>query len=510
MSLVSAGAYEGRMSIPAFIGLRQDGDQTGLDPRYATRMENADTTGGVLAPCAIAQTLDGGDLGEPIETLMALYRRRRPEAPAVLVAASGGGIYAKIPGEDWKEARMPEGVGRFIVNEWSWASYEINRGADGEPLPEPADVLILSNAEDGMVLLREDGDGWALDPIAAPGKFGMIERYAERIWGTGDPSAPDTLYYSRAYNPYDWTQVSTEEIAQSGTVAREDGGGSIDQPSWDGDSFLALKSFGAHLIAFKKSRAWRVMGVSPGEFTLKEQFGGGTRAPQTISAQGDMILMLGGQGVEVYDGNAISPFRQGYCKTIWTRMNRARIEEACACVYRGRYYLAIPVDGSDVNNTVVIFDTQEGSWTVRTDLSVESWLVTGDALYFTSAQTPNAVMAYCEPGSESGAVPGYWISGWQDFGKKMHIGPFELVMTCEARADMWMTIHVNTDKRKRQKRVRIRATDEWDENTGGKAREVRVPIQNWGKRFRLELHWDGASAFRMTGGVQLLCDVQRE
>ena len=102
------------------------------------------------------------------------------------------------------------------------------------------DVLILSNAKDGMVALYGDDltleeKTLALGEGYANVKFAVLGRYAERIWGTGAEEHPDSLFYSRPYDPFTWTDVpQTPEL----------GGGMIQQPTWDGDSFLSLQTFG--------------------------------------------------------------------------------------------------------------------------------------------------------------------------------------------------------------------------------------------------------------------------
>ena len=80
-------------------------------------------------------------------------------------------------------------------NDWSFVSYEIN--------PGPVDVLIMTNAIDGMIYVR--GDNMTAHVIACPKKPARLARYAERIWAGGIPNEPDMLMYSAPFDPTDWT-----------------------------------------------------------------------------------------------------------------------------------------------------------------------------------------------------------------------------------------------------------------------------------------------------------------
>lgn len=153
------------------------------------------------------------------------------------------------------------------------------------------DVLLLSNAQDGMVCVR--GDDMSVTRVETPRKFGVIARYAERIWGGAIEDDPDMLVYSAPFDPFDWS--ANVEIP-------EDGAGDILQPSWDGDSFTALMPFGSQLIALKRERVWRILGTDPGEYAFKEQYGGGAAFAGTVAVEGERMLMLGREGLLQYDG----------------------------------------------------------------------------------------------------------------------------------------------------------------------------------------------------------------
>lgn len=486
-------AYDARAVYPQFKGLLQYGDTINTNPCYATEAVNMETSGGILQPAAACEVL-APTLPAPIETLAQLYRRwhTQDEEKVLLVAASGGKLYAMTPGADaWTELEMPVGMTTYQSNRWSFATYEINPVGSTAPV----DVLLLSNAKDGMVMVR--GDTLGVTVVDTPKKFGVIERYAERIWGGAIEDDPDMLVYSAPYDPTDWT--ANVEIP-------EDGAGDIMQPSWDGDSFTALRSFGSQLIAFKKTRVWRILGTDPGEYTFKEQYGGGAPYEGTIAVDAERIFMLTAQGIVVYDGLTVAPFEQEYAKQVFARMNT--LQKASACLWRGKYYCAMALDGSSDNNAVLIYDTADGTWLLRDDVSVETFLPTEDTLFFTSATTPGRVWRWAEDSWQTGKAAranARWVTPWNDLGRKdIMKGGFEVYILCEAKSQAaCLNISVQTEKKTKTKRLTAVPA-----GIGEKARQKRLHFGGTGRRFRLVIDSPaGTPVWRIIGGITVIAET---
>lgn len=488
-------AYDAYTRIPAFRGLLQSGDGINVDPRFATSAVNMNTRGGVLAPVAACIQLEG-TLAAPIRTVAMLYRRweREEEEKDLLVAASAGKLFVRTPRETvWTELAMPPGWegDSFQSDDWSTVSYEINE----VETPNPIDVLLLSNAKDGMIMLR--GDTKRLSIVETPKKFGVIERYAERIWGGAIEDDPDMLVYSAPYNPTNWD--ANAEIP-------EDGAGDIQQPSWDGDSFTSLKTFGSQLIAFKKNRAWRILGTDPGEYTFKEQYGDGAPYAATIALVGEAIYLLTDDGIAVYDGLNVQPFGEDYVKQIIRRINRDAISQACACIWKDRYYLALPLDGSAVNNSVLIFDTEENTFLLRSGISVEAFLPSTYHLYYASAETPGALWEMCDDAWEEGAFDGVceWVTPWNDLNfKNMSKSSFVLYLTGESKEGADLEITLQTEKRSKTKLYRIPAGETGNASPETQSKQKRLSFSANGRRFRLVFRSVNQPAWRLVGGLQL-------
>ena len=205
------------------------------------------------------------------------------------MAAAGGAIYTYTLGtEGW--IQRAEG---FRSDMWSYVTYETAENG------ETVDILILSNAQDGMIAvygsdLRVEKKPLAIGDEYGDVRFAVLGRYAERIWGTGAPGYPDHVFYSRPYNPFDWTGMpDTPQL----------GGGVIGQPTWDGESFLALHTFGGYLLAIKPSTVFEIRGTDPSCFTISEAYGtDGPLQARTVCTDRTNMLFLAQSGLGLYDG----------------------------------------------------------------------------------------------------------------------------------------------------------------------------------------------------------------
>ena len=509
-------AYDADVRIPQFLGLKQYGDLMNGNPVYADHALNVNTKGGTLMPMAKPSLLyiedESGEMTYPIETLMCVSRRQYRDQ--ILVAAANGRLYY-YQDNLWKLATMPEGLDGFTDNTWSWVDYEYTPLDSGDGTPH--DVILFSNQDNGMFML--DSVDFTISAVPTPEMFGIIERTNERIWGAAIKDKPDWLYYSATYDPTDWChrdpsyEDDPEEFKKNGQP--EDGAGEIVQPSWDGDAFTTLRAFGDQLIAFKRTRVWRVVGTNPGEYVFKEQYGGGAMAAHTVAVDANRIYMLGRDGVYAYDGNSVEPFGKEYAWQVFDRMNVERLDEACGCVWRDKYYLAIPIDGSAVNNAVVTYDLHDGTWLLRTDLKVESWLPAETALYFTTSDEPYNVHQYHEDAWVSGEAIDEnqeWVMPWNDLSfPQKNKGPFAVYFSPEVQdRPVDFTLTIDTEKSIKSKTVTIYPDMGYEKRMNREAKVVRVPFAINGRRFRMRLLAKGGAVWRICGGILIHLDQETE
>ena len=485
---VSDSDYEGSFTIPTPKGIYQAAGDTNLTTNYAYRAVNMRTERGLLATSyGISRAFPS--LGTPIGTLTRFYRRNRPDDPDVFVAASGGSIYTYTMGtEGWVQRATG-----YKSDTWSSVTYEAVENG------KTVDILILSNAEDGMIAiygsdLRVEGKALTIGSDYAGVKFSVLGRYAERIWGTGDRANPDAIFYSRPYDPFNWTGDSVTPAL---------GGGMIMQPTWDGESFISVLPFGGYLLAIKPSTVFEIRGTDPSSFTITQAYGtDGPVQERTICTDRTAMYFLGQSGLGLYDGSALSLLsRDALHETMRMRM-AADDEKATACMCDHVYYLALRVkeNEGDVigeNNAVIELDTERGTFMVRKGIRVKDFFALDGRVYFTQANNPYEVLRY---GDENAS--GYlgqpmsclWETAWMDLGKTMVKRDFELCFTAEADADdLPLELTVETERREKKKTVPL----------SRRRRDYRVRIQNAGKRVKLTLRSQTAAGWRITGGIQV-------
>lgn len=478
--------YYGSFSIPTPKGVYQASGDTNISANYAYRAENMRTERGLLAS-SYGTSRAFPSLGAPIETLERFHRRSRPDDPDVFVAGAGGAIYTYTAGtEAW--IKRAEG---FVSSRWSCVTYETNTET------ETIDILIMSNADDGMVVvygsdLHVEKKALTIGNDYAEVRFAELGRHAERIWGTGAPGYPDHIFYSRPYDPFDWT---------GNTDAPELGGGLIQQPTWDGDAFIALIPYGGYLLAIKPSTVFEVRGTDPSSFTITEAYGtDGPMQARTICVDRLQTIFLASGGLGLYDGSAISLLsRDALYETMRMRMEGTE-HLATACVCDHVYYLALCVKerDSDVltqNNTVIELDLERGTFMIRKGLRVRDFYALGGKVFFTQADSPFEILHYNDPsagGYLGAAMKSVWETAWLDLGKNLIKRDFTLRFTADSDArGVPLRIMLETDKRTRVKTVLL----------SNRRKDYCVPIQSKGMRVRLKIESNTASGWRIYGGV---------
>ena len=518
---MAQGIYSTSVQIPFFSGLNQSGDGHNKNMQYAWEMENVNVEGGTFRPMReglkILQELE-----HPIGTLAYLHRRYGQGTGTLLVAISAGKVFTKVlDGSDaWAEKYSGLTVNDcdFVTYETSiFPFYEKKTYAKDErcsreetvndavviksykanaaiataenwnsahwteiALTDPVDILLFTNATDGMFCLY--GDTQEVVKVTTPAKFGVLARYNERIWGAGIKGDPDKLMYNVPFMPFDW---------RANTEIPEDGAGDILQPTWDGDSFVALKQYGSTLLAIKKNSIWRIYGTNPGEFTMQQEYGGGTIEENTLCVYNDIAYMLGHNGMMRYDGTGAYPFNQEEIKELMEKVNTSKLSHACAGIRDKTYCLALPINNSNFCNAILEYNALERSIALRTDISVDSFLQIDERLFYTSATEPGRIF---ELQDKIGMpLPTKWVSCWQDLGQKNSIkSAFIAYLMVESEAPVELRVGIRTEKKLKQKIVVTKP---------GKMTRLHLNLQ--GRQFRLEIASISTVPYTIAGGIRI-------
>ena len=529
MAYFSLHAYDADVWIREFRGLNQSDVGLNPNPNYAAEEWNLETPDGVLQPEALSTYVVGG-LTDRIETAANFYRRwyKGSGSSEWLVAASGGKLWYRQEGSDnyWTDMDMPTGISSFQNNVWSCATYEITENG------KTIDVLLMSNADDGMIMVvppdrpanwadkaehdwdwvkgftwaRTKSARWAIRTVNTLGKkFGVIARHAERIWGGNIAGEPDTLMYSKPYDPTDWAADVDHP---------EDGGGDVMQPTWDGTSFTALVSFGDQLLAFKQNRVWRIVGTDPGVFEFREQYGEGSAYGNTIVSDGEKVYMVDTRGMSIYDGMTVSPYNRDAVKELWRNINRDAMDQMAAAVYDQRYYLAFPEGTSAVNNALLIYNFRDGTVLYSKTRYIESFLKTNTKLYAASSQTPGRLFEINYDSWVTGAsrdIATKWVSPWMDLGyKRIQKGGFDLYFIPEVQnEEVTLKFSIQTEKKLKTKTYTVKPLTDEQRAKPKEHRGKRLHFGGMGRKFRVIIETSAGSTapWRLIGGLQLVVET---
>ena len=491
---VNDSMYESRFTIPTPKGVWQAAGDTNIGTDYAYDAQNVRTERGLLASAygtsrALPAIADGEDAA-PIETLTRFYRRTRPEDADVFVAAAGGALYTYTMGTQGWVLRADG----FQSNKWSYVTYEAAENG------ETVDILIMSNEQDGMVAvygsdLRVEKKTLTIGDAYADVKFAVLGRYAERIWGTGATGYPDSVFYSRPYDPFNWTSVAeTPEL----------GGGVINQPTWDGDSFISLVTFGGYLIAGKRNTFFEIRGTDPQSFTITQAYGtDGPVQERTICTDKVSMFFLSQSGIGMYDGSTLRLLSRDALYETMRMRAESSLALATACVCDHVYYLALavkdnPGDVIQENNVVVEYDTERGTFMLRRGVRVKDFYALGGVVYYTDALNPYEVYVYNDKsagGYLDAPMECVWQTPWLDLGKEFMKRDFVLRFTADADEDdtpIEWTIETN-----RREKTRVAMLQR-------ARKDYRVKIQLSGTRVRLRLRSAAKPVlWRIYGGVQI-------
>lgn len=492
---VSDSDFEGSFSIPTPSGVYQAQGDTNISPNLAYIAENIRTERGLLAT-AYGTSRAFPSLQYPIETLERFYRRNKPNDPDVYVAAAHGSIYTFTEGsQGWVERENG-----FDSNVWSCVTYETTRHDDVSDADVTVDILIMSNATDGMIVVY--GDDLSVSEIELQigddyegVKFAELGRYAERIWGVGAEGYPDSIFYSKPYSPFDW---------RADTSVPEMGGGLISQPTWDGDSFLAVIPFGGYLLAIKQRTIFEIRGTDPTNFQIAASYGtDGPVYSRTICTDRQIMLYLSQAGIGLYNGTTLSLLsKDALYETMHMRMpGKEKLATACVCDHV--YYLALavkndPGDTITENNVVIEFDTENSTFMIRKGIRVKDFYSLNGKIYFTEATSPFEVMLYndSDAGDYNGEImDSIWETPWLDLGKPLRKRDFVLRFTADAdENDLPVDFTIITPYSEKTKTVLL----------SQKRKDYRIKIQNKGVRVKLRIRSNTRTAgWRIYGGVQV-------
>jgi len=243
-----------------------------------------------------------------------------------------------------------------------WTALDVD--AQGVEIIRAYDRYYLLRGEN-YPLLRISDEGWAEAELAdAPRARGGVFAY-NRLW---------LIEGKETIRPSDLLDDNWDSLA------------GFDVDSGDGQKLVALHAFReGQMLAFKDSSVWLLAGCNDpsglGALTKSPlDTLHGLAAPRSVVDIGRDTWYLSQGGVR-----SISLTEQNQVQTAdvtvsakiparIARINWRAAAGACAAVHDNYFLLSVPVDGSETNNTVLVFDLLMKCWVGEWTIEVARWL----------------------------------------------------------------------------------------------------------------------------------------
>lgn len=469
------------MDIGTFRGLDQSQGGTHQDVRTSPDMANFIIEKGRMksAPGAKQWGPALPETGGETMIMEAAYHRNDGSTEFRLIAASGGKLY-RLENDQW----ILSGSG-YGSDRWDGLNYRKNN----------EEWHIITNGTDAaQYASRDDGNYRTLEGVPAKGKY--IALSDERLWLGGVNDDQEVVYWSWDNDPNNW-EVDLEHPEQ--------GGGFIYIRTHDGTKVIAVKALLNDVVVFKDRSLHRITGSYPGEYELVNVYGsGGPISENTIVSSGASVFFLCAEGLCVYNGMTVQTLAlsngDNRLTALADRINRAAAEKACSVIHEGVMYVALPTDGSETNNAVIVWDMTENIYTLLTEYRVDSWLVYHDngkeELLFTRG---DRVMTMSGGTNDGAPINAHWISPWFDAGSKSaRKTSGRVYMTVEAEslteAPAQIMLTMESEKKKRSKIIEIKKSG---------INVIRPRVKLRGRLLRMGIETVNGSGLTIYQGVQI-------
>lgn len=231
--------------------------------------------------------------------------------------------------------------------------YGITAAALYRSLPGDTSLFFTTFAPANFTTINDPGFPLSTEPPSTALFFTLAPRYIElynnQLFMAGFSSLLSTVYWSDIGEP---ESVQPESFAEIRTN--------------DSDRVTTLKTYNGSLVVCKERSFHRISGDSPENFLIQEisdQYGCLSNRASVVWE--NYLWFLDPKGIVEYNGANVQVVSTKI-EPLFIRMNLlAARDNATAIHYRERneVWFAIPIDGSSINNCVIVYDYVAKAWT---------------------------------------------------------------------------------------------------------------------------------------------------
>ena len=378
----------------------------------------------------------------------------------IITACRDGKVWRARPGSLSLEMDVPAGetIPDRVQLLQTFNGIVMFRGADADP-------LFCENLDDGFQVIPDPARGKIRLPRSSAACFAQ-NRLVAVYAGTND-ALRDSIFVSDAggitdvlQGPVNFQAFRINQGSRDALVAVYPFGQS---------SFLALKENSIYVVG-NVSGTNEDIAANATLTPVANEYG--IRAPRAVVQVGSDVWFLSHkrgicslqltinnavQAVDLPKSKAIDPYIH--------RINWRAAVNAVACMWDNKVYFAVPIDGSEHNNAVLVFQTQTGEWAGYDSgaaIRVRDWLE------FEIGGQIRAVMC-----SDDG-----YLSIYEDGFLDQVPGPNGTVIMSSVQSNFW--------------------TRGYGGDTAGKKRfgNMQYEVATWWPQYSIRAHFDGVNEFK--------------
>ena len=335
---------------------------------------------------------------------------------------------------------------------------------------------------------KEHENESTITTYAPTGEF--MELHYDRLWIAGNKDNPDRVYFSTANVNGADIEDFTVPLAEEEEINMH--GGFLDVRSYDGSKIIAMKVIFNSVVLFKNKSAYKIYGSSPSNYQLVELFScNGAIADKSICVGNNGAYFLNSDGIYYYDGTNTTLVSQKI-KNIIGRMNKNYANKSVAIYHNNKYYLAIPTDGSENNNTLIEFNTMNNSFMTYDIDNINSFLEFENELLYSSGQKIKSLF------NGTKALPLLWTTPLFDFGAKNYRKMSNYIYL-RVKGQGKLKLNLKTERKTKELII-----DLPEEET-----LLRKKLKNKGRMFQLMIENVDNSSFELVA-PELICELDAD
>ncbi len=151
----------------------------------------------------------------------------------------------------------------------------------------------------------------------------------------------------------------------------------------DGDKITGLKTYNGSLIVTKERSFHRVVGDDPSNFLLQEltdQYG--CLSNRTLITWENIVWFLDTKGIVQYDGASIKII-SNEVEPLFKAMNVDAARNGAVAIHvrqSNELWFAIPINGSTINNVIIVYDYLSKGWTTYKGVNASHFMIARGSL----------------------------------------------------------------------------------------------------------------------------------